>query len=133
MSSAAETLPAESAPSAAPLALRLPTPLALAAIEAGCDLDDVTAYVSGRPYGQLAPITTTGCRECDRPGCACALKAELLRCKATSFEVRFYNPKARRGTPSVQTLVFTNKADAGTFASRHVLYGKPAVVKAVSP
>lgn len=51
--------------------------------------------------------------------------------RAASFSVKFYNPKARRGTPSVQTLVFTNKADAGTFASRHTLYGEPCVVTEV--
>jgi len=36
-------------------------------------------------YGQLAPRTSTGCPECDRPGCACALLSEL---RAKGIRVR---------------------------------------------
>lgn len=44
------------------------------------------------------------------------------------FSVTYYDAKASKRGQGVQTVTFTNKADAGTFASRNRLYGKPCAI-----
>lgn len=86
-------------------------------------------------HGQLAPITATGCPECDKPGCACALKARLAAAVAPTLKVKFFDPAASRaGKHSIKSRSFleSERAQAEAFAATHVLYGRPSRVEVVS-
>lgn len=50
-----------------------------------------------------------------------------------SFTVKYFNARLSRSGKGVQTETFNDLARAEQFAASNVLYGKPAVVRPVSP